>query len=415
MSLADQASLLLIPSGYKSQKVYSIFPNDGDGDFDFSRSGSATRIAKNGLITTVDSNIPRLEYPLIDGVQNGCPSLLLEPQSTNLITHSSELTNSSWVKQISGTGSAPIVTSNYAISPDGTQNASRVIFDLNGGTTSSDFSQLQNSITATVGDDYTSSVYMKSNDGSTHSLTFIGVDGSTSIVSVTSQWQRFNVSATLSVASMRIRARGSEGSSDVTDVSIWGAQVEEGSFQTSYIPTNGSTVTRNEETCNGAGDATTFNDSEGVLMAEISALADDQTRRQISVSDGSTDNVVRLHYNDDGSNIIRFQIRSNSSIEVTRSFSVNDIKEFHKVAIFYRLNDVKFFIDGFEVGTDTTAAMPSGLSVLQFDQGNGAYRFYGKNKQIQYYNSALTESELSQLTSWTSFTDMANGQQYSIK
>ena len=91
MSLADQASLLFIPSGYKSQKVYSIFPTDGDGDFDFSRSGSATRIAKNGLITTVDSNVPRLEYPLIDGVVNGCPSLLLEPQRTNLITYSQKI------------------------------------------------------------------------------------------------------------------------------------------------------------------------------------------------------------------------------------------------------------------------------------------------------------------------------------
>ena len=90
MSLADQASLLFIPSGYKSQKVYSIFPTDGDGDFDFSRSGSATRIAKNGLITTVDSNVPRLEYPLIDGVVNGCPSLLLEPQRTNLVTYSED-------------------------------------------------------------------------------------------------------------------------------------------------------------------------------------------------------------------------------------------------------------------------------------------------------------------------------------
>ena len=50
MSLADQASLLLIPTGYKSQKVYSIFPTDGDGDFDFPRSSSATRIAKNGLM-----------------------------------------------------------------------------------------------------------------------------------------------------------------------------------------------------------------------------------------------------------------------------------------------------------------------------------------------------------------------------
>ena len=88
MSLADKASLLLIPTGYKSQKVYSIFPTDGVGDFDFSRSSSATRIAKNGLITTVAANVPRLEYPMIDGVVNGCPSLILEPQRTNLITNS---------------------------------------------------------------------------------------------------------------------------------------------------------------------------------------------------------------------------------------------------------------------------------------------------------------------------------------
>ena len=83
MSLADQASLLLIPSGYKSQKLYSIFPTNGVGDFDFSRSGSATRIAQNGLITTVDSNVPRLNYPMIDGKVVGCPSLILEPQRTN--------------------------------------------------------------------------------------------------------------------------------------------------------------------------------------------------------------------------------------------------------------------------------------------------------------------------------------------
>ena len=53
---------------------------------------------------------------------------------------------------------------------------------------------------------------------------------------------------------------------------IYGAQVEQGSYPTSYIPTNGTTVTRLAETANGAGDASTFNDSEGVLMAEISAF-----------------------------------------------------------------------------------------------------------------------------------------------
>ena len=57
---------------------------------------------------------------------------------------------------------------------------------------------------------------------------------------------------------------------------ICGAQLEQGSFPTSYIPTNGSAVTRSAETANGSGDASTFNDSEGVLMfAEMSALAND--------------------------------------------------------------------------------------------------------------------------------------------
>jgi hypothetical protein len=53
---------------------------------------------------------------------------------------------------------------------------------------------------------------------------------------------------------------------------IWGAQLEEGSYPTSYIPTSGLLgVTRVAETANNSGDASTFNDSEGVLMAEISA------------------------------------------------------------------------------------------------------------------------------------------------
>ena len=65
-----------------------------------------------------------------------------------------------------------------------------------------------------------------------------------------------------------------------------GAQLEQGSYPTSYIPTNGTAITRAAETANGSGDAATFNDSEGVLMAEISALSDDTTSKTISITDG---------------------------------------------------------------------------------------------------------------------------------
>ena len=51
--------------------------------------------------------------------------------------------------------------------------------------------------------------------------------------------------------------------------------------------------------------------------------------------------------------------------------------------------------------------MPIGLSELAFDDGGGAEPFYGKTKQIQYFDSALTDSELETLTSWMSFSDMA--------
>jgi hypothetical protein len=111
--MATIPSLALLPSGYKASKVYSVLPTDGIGDFDFTRSGNATRVNSEGLIELVTTNVPRLNYPLIDGVVNGCPSLLLEPQRTNLIQYSEDFSQGYWTKD----GSS--VTSGFT-SPDGT-------------------------------------------------------------------------------------------------------------------------------------------------------------------------------------------------------------------------------------------------------------------------------------------------------
>jgi len=405
-------SLAMIPSGYKASKVYSVLPESGVGDFDFTRATTATRVNSSGLIEEMAINVPRLEYPLIDGVVNGCPSLLLEPQSTNLITHSSELTNSSWVKTNSGTGSAPSITSNYSISPDGTQNADRVIFNLNGGTANGDISQVSVTIGSVSSASYTNSVYIKSNTANNYDLVVTDPSGGHIVKNISTEWQRFdNPRENVTNASFRIRLRGDEGTSDYADVSIWGAQLEQQLFATSLINTSGSATTRNAETCNGAGDAATFNDSEGVLMAEIEGT-EDGTNKFITISDGSIQNRITIIFL---SNNIVAQVRASNSEVFFQSTSGISLENYNKIAVYYKTNQCKLFVNGMQVGlTDTLATMPSGLDTLTFDNGNGVDDFYGNTKQIQYYNSALTDSELEKLTSWTSFSDMANGQQYSI-
>ena len=122
MSLANEASLLLIPSGYKSGKVYSVFPTDGDGDFTFTRGSDGTRKGAGGLVETMSSNIPRLDY------SNGdCPSLLLEPERTNEFTYSEEFNQSVWFKSNS------TITTNQIIAPDGTLTADLLTSTASGG------------------------------------------------------------------------------------------------------------------------------------------------------------------------------------------------------------------------------------------------------------------------------------------
>jgi hypothetical protein len=58
MSLFTDASLVMIPSGYKTSKVYSVKPTDGSGDLTFTRSNdTATRVGPDGLIEKVRTNL----------------------------------------------------------------------------------------------------------------------------------------------------------------------------------------------------------------------------------------------------------------------------------------------------------------------------------------------------------------------
>ncbi len=388
----DKATLALIPSGYKGggeDNLYSVLPANGDGDFDFSRGSTATRVNKDGLIESVSDDNPRLDYTgNVD-----CPHLLLEPQRTNLITYSEDLTDSSWAKQSGGTGTAPIVTSNNTISPDGTQNADKVVFDKGTGTTTSDLSILSASFTSQSN---TASFYVKADSSQRivvrNSNSFVGYD-------IGTDWTR--IEKTDTGGSIQIGLRDGYGVADVPNtatVYLWGVQVEAADYATSYIPTSGSTVTRSADVCNSAGTSAEFNDSEGVLFAELSALANDGTNRRIAIPNSGTTGLHRIELSSTDNRVFGVTYVSPSN-QAAIGHTLTDVTTTFKIAYKYKANDFALWVNGVEVGTDPSGSVPTGLTKLNFDNGSGNDDFYGKVKQLIYFNEALSDSELQTLTS----------------
>ncbi len=418
--MATKPSLALIPSGYRANKLYSVLPSNGDGDFDFSRGSTATRINKDGLIETVDSNVPRLNYPLIDGVVSGCPSLLLEPQSLNKITHSENIADGSWAK------TNVTVNSDLAISPDGTQNADKVNYSIsaNQGVLQKLSLSSVNSVSFFI--KYIDLEYILLFVGGSSRGNYINIkEGyvedknlggglNVSIKKYPNDWLRIEASDGNNGSNLSIYA--SDNTLNYAPITVngsfylWGCQAEANSYVTSYVPTTSSTATRSAETCNNAGDVNTFNDSEGVLMAEISALADDGGK-WISLSNGSTSQ--RISFANENGNI-RVYIFNGVVIWDYIYYNINTITS-NKISLKYKSGDYSLFINGFKINSSTSSLIASGINSLQFNSGGGSGNFFGNTKQVQYYDTDLTDSDLETLTSWVSFEDMANGQQYSIK
>jgi hypothetical protein len=149
-------------------------------------------------------------------------------------------------------------------------------------------------------------------------------------------------------------------------------------------------------------------------MAEISALANDLTRRIITITDGTLNNIVKLEYKNVSNQIEAVLYNGNTQCLILHNLS--DETEFNKIAFKYKQDDFSLFVNGAKVGTDVSGSIfPSNtLSNLSFYQGNSNY-FYGNTKQIQYFPTALNDSDLETLTSWTSFSEMATSQLYTIE
>jgi len=389
--------------------------------FNYTGAGKGTRVNKEGLIEVVENDRPRIDYlDSEDGV------FLLEKAATNLITYSEDFSNGSWIK------TNTTIQLNSSISPDGTNNASNLI-----PSTSSGVHNVK-SLTNLTNSYCSGSWFVKANGYNKVSLREDGVLGrymscdlsngtildenattSAEIENYGNGWYRIKFTDVVVSTGTRISmyvlpdtyTNGSPNSlnwsGNGTDgVLIFGAMLEDASNVSSYIPTQGTIQTRVQETASGSGNSEVFNDSEGVLFADISALADDGTNRFISVNSGSQTNRIAIYF--DTSNNLNGQLRVGGSTQASITDSSSNILNFNKVAFKYKQNDVSFYVNGFEIGVDNNANVFANgtLNSLNYDVGGGTLDFYGKTKEIDYYDTALTDSELEYITSFRSLNEL---------
>ena len=375
----DLASLVVVPSGYKASKVYAQKPLTTDGQLTFSRASTATRVNASGLIETVASNVPRLDY-----TNSTCPKLLLEPSRTNVMLHSNDA--GSWNSSKSGT-----LTANAAISPDGTQNAFSQV------ATDSDPYAYQG-LTLSAGT-YTYSCYLKGVGtaiGKNFSLR-IGVN--TQNLTIPSAWTRFTYSVSVSAGSYNVGFEAPESAAVGDTIYGYGFQLEAGAYPTSLIPTTTAAVTRLADAASKTGISSLIGQTEGTLFVDftLNGLADYGT--PISVNDGTTTQYIWLTIFANGN--LRAELY-NGAAQASISYSGAVAGGRYKMAFGYKANDFALYVNGALVGTDLTGTTFSGTTMSRVDTNLTNAAVYSTASesinQSLLFTTRLTNAQLAELT-----------------
>jgi hypothetical protein len=423
MSLFDSASLVVTPNGTKASKLYAIKPTDGSGDLTVTRATTATRVNSTGLIESVANNVPRIDY-----TNGSCPSILVEPQRTNLVLYSEQFDNAVWISQNVS------LTANNTTSPSGNLDADLVNVSATNGEHNV-YNLTPIVITPNV--DYTFSYFVKKGTGryacvviyyagvgggfgpyatydlNTNTLVasgaIVGTFTSSKLETFPNGWVKISVtgkgnfiSAVIAPdfrnAANLIPGWAFTGTNET--YSIWGAQLELGSYATSYIPTVASTVTRNADVISKTGISSLIGQTEGTMFCEIQNWQTQLDKVILALSDGSLSNYLQISTNSVTGDL-QSVIFTGGSVGVLGSISPT-IGQNYKIAIGYKLNDYVIYINGIQIGTLNPQPSPSSLT--RFDLGSIDFLASNYQPRTPYkvagiWKTRLTNAELASLTS----------------
>jgi len=370
--------------------------------FSFSRASSATVVNQSGLIETVGSGEPRIDF-----LGNTKGALLLEPQRTNLITYSEDFSNAYWNK-----GGSSII-SNTSISPDGGLNADKLFQDTSSGVHKivKPYTGISGTNTCSIfvkpdgvtkiGISSTESVSVLSSFDLSNGTLISSLSDDYSITSFADGW--FRISSTdiggnrkMAVFLLDDTANYSYQGDGVSGLYIYGAQLEEGSYATSYIPTSGSAVTRIKDITTQSVPTTLTSTTGGTLFFEMTSLSNEL--QLITLSDGTDTNRVQLYYIPTNQFKIFLAVGNiglvNTGVIITPTNN-------NKFAFKWSSSGTNLFINGVSVYSDTVSCVfPSG-TLDQFnlmDALSTQYGLLGKIPDIRIFDTALTDAELQALT-----------------
>jgi hypothetical protein len=361
-----------------NNSAYSVAGNNSDGLFLWGAQLVEGTLPKDYLRTETRLNIPRLDY------SNGtCPSILVEPQRTNL--------NFPSIPTQSGNGT---LVQNAIISPDGTINANSFVPISNGFI-------YANAIVTTV-QSYTFSLYLKGTvNGQKVRLTGDS-QGSLATLTLTTEWVRYSVTFTGVSGNQNfyILSGGYLSPSENNLFYFWGWQIEAGSYATSYIPTTSAAVTRNADAIYKTGISALIGQTEGVVFADFVCVNNSSYCDVVSIGTDGTTGVIEIQIDGAASNTLRATYYYGGFVANIPALATLTIGQRYKAAFAYKTNDFVFYLNGVQQGTDTSGTVVSGMSEVSL---NG-YGSSTNNKENALINSAvlfptrLTNAELAQLT-----------------
>jgi len=365
----------------------------------FTRPTGGGRTNAQGQYELLPANTPRIDY---DPVTGECRGLLIEEQRTNLLTYSSDFANAAWGKQ-GATVEPGVIAPNGSISGKLKESETLGVH------------RLYRTFTATEGTAITISICAKAAGRSqiriNHGQMFNGsttfdlssgerISGATSTTSryVGDDWWLLSVSGVATKASgiwyiqSAVADNESYQGDGTSGIYIWGAQLEAGSFPTSYIPTTNAQVTRAADIASVNELSPWYNPVEGTLFVEAvpkGIRGDTATAGIASLDNGTSERFQIRTYQANGS--IAGTIASGGVIQaaIEKSFELRAGERF-SAALSAAQNDFALFKDGTLIGTDLSGSMPSPAR-LAIGGAPASVAFSGHIRVIRFYPRAMPD------------------------